>query len=240
MRFSNLPVLVNGKRLADVMREPIRASDMIARVGPACWRGRMERYLCSSGLLERWGMGKFQELTWAATFAIGLGATAAADEMILEDFGEGASKRWQYAADTVMGGVSDGGAVVAMIDGQPGIRLTGTVSTEFNGGFIQVRRLLRDGLPAETTGIKLDVRGNDQRYYLFIRTSEMSRPWYYYSESFEAGTAWQKVQLSLDSFERSHAHLSERIDPEEIISIAIVAFGRDHEADISVRRIALF
>ncbi|SFG23081.1 CIA30 family protein [Roseobacter denitrificans] len=179
-------------------------------------------------------------LAWAALLAVGLSATAAADDMVLEDFGDGASKRWQYAADTVMGGVSDGGAVVAMIDGQPGIRLTGTVSTVFNGGFIQVRRLLRDGLPAATTGIEMDVRGNDQRYYLFIRTSEMSRPWYYYGESFEACTSWQKVQLSLDSFERSHAHLSESIDPEEIISIAIVAFGRDHEADISVRRIALF
>lgn len=185
-------------------------------------------------------MGGFQRLAWAALLAVGLGATASAEDMILEDFGEGASKRWQYAADTVMGGVSDGGAVVAVIDGQPGIRLTGTVSTEFNGGFIQVRRLLRDGLPADTTGIELDVRGNTERYYMFIRTSEMSRPWYYYGESFEAGPSWEKVQLSLGNFERSHAHLSESIAPEEIISIAIVAFGRDHEADISVRSIALF
>ncbi len=236
MPFSNLPTADGGKRQADLRPEPTRAFEPIARVDRAHWRTISFERTTSKGDEMRGIRG----LAWAALLAVGLGATAAADDMVLEDFGDGASKRWQYAADTVMGGISDGAAVVAMIDGQPGIRLTGTVSTEFNGGFIQVRRLLRDGLPAETAGIELDVRGNDQRYYIFIRTSEMSRPWYYYGESFEAGTAWQKVQLSLDSFERSHAHLSERIIPEEIISIAVVAFGRDHEADISVRRITLF
>ena len=236
MPFSNPPTLVDGKRQADLRLVPTRAFEQIARVDRSHWRAISFESMTSKG----YEMRGIRGLAWAVLLTAGLGATAAADDMVLEDFGDGASKRWQYAADTVMGGVSDGGAVVAVIDGQPGIRLTGTVSTEFNGGFIQVRRLLRDGLPAETAGIELDVRGNDQRYYIFIRTSEMSRPWYYYGESFEAGTVWQKVQLSLDSFERSHAHLSEKIAPEDIISIAIVAFGRDHEADVSVRRIALF
>ena len=42
---------------------------------------------------------------------------------------------WAYLADTVMGGVSQGRAEFS----SDALRLTGKVSTENNGGFIQVR-----------------------------------------------------------------------------------------------------
>ena len=42
---------------------------------------------------------------------------------------------WAYLADTVMGGVSRGGAEFSA----GALRLTGQVSTKNNGGFIQVR-----------------------------------------------------------------------------------------------------
>ena len=42
---------------------------------------------------------------------------------------------WAYLADTVMGGVSQGRAEFS----NGALRLTGQVSTENNGGFIQVR-----------------------------------------------------------------------------------------------------
>lgn len=167
-------------------------------------------------------------------------AMAFAQDTVLEDFAEPAQDRWEYIADTVMGGVSDGGAVIGLIDGSPAVRLTGDVSTQNNGGFIQVRRMLPDGLPPEMIGFELDVRGNDQAYYVFVRTSEMTRPWYIYQVTFQAETNWQKVRIPLDTFARSHAHLSETIDPAKITSIGLAAYGRDHKADLMVREIKLF
>lgn len=163
-----------------------------------------------------------------------------ANEPVFEDFDGGAEARWDYVADTVMGGVSEGGAVMAKIDGEAGMRLTGDVSTKNNGGFIQARRLLPKGLPADTTGLELDVRTNGEPYYIFIRTREMSRPWYFYNVQFSASTDWETVRIPMATFERSHAHLSEAIDPQEVISIGLAAYGRDHKADLMVREIRLY
>lgn len=176
----------------------------------------------------------------SAFVAATLGATALqADSVLFENFGDQAEDRWEFITDGVMGGVSDGTAIMARIDGDPALRMTGTVSTANNGGFIQTRRLLADGLPADTLAIALEMRGNDQTYYVFIRTSEMNRPWYFYNASFVAGSDWNRVRIPLAAFERSHAHLSESISPEEVISVGLVAYGREHEADLMVRAITL-
>ena len=59
---------------------------------------------------------------------------------------------WAYLADTVMGGVSQGGAEFAA----GALRLTGQVSTKNNGGFIQVRTRVdpieraSDAIPSKT------------------------------------------------------------------------------------------
>ncbi|MEX0285255.1 MAG: CIA30 family protein [Paracoccaceae bacterium] len=171
--------------------------------------------------------------------ALALASSAKAEELVLDAFDASANDRWEYIADGVMGGVSQGGAVVANVNGRDAIHLTGTVSTENNGGFIQVRRLLPDGLPAGTTGLTLSVRGNGENYYVFLRTNEMTRPWYYYSASFPAGAEWSDIRLPLDEFKVSHAHLAAQPDPADIISIGIVAYGRDHMADVSVAKITL-
>ena len=45
--------------------------------------------------------------------------------------------RWQYFSDRVMGGVSQGSAEIAEVGGRQALRLSGEVSLENNGGFIQ-------------------------------------------------------------------------------------------------------
>lgn len=154
---------------------------------------------------------------------------------VFEDFID-AKDRWEYVADGVMGGVSTGNA--AFENGA--IQLTGEVSTKNNGGFIQAMRMLRDGLPDGTRGLELDVRGNGEAYYVFVRTKEMTRPWYFYNVSFKTNTEWQTISIPLETIERSHAHLNEKIDPTEVISIGLVAYGRDYQADLEVREIRLF
>ena len=52
---------------------------------------------------------------------------------------------WVYFADTLMGGKSSGSAERMNVGGRAAIKLTGNVTTENNGGFIQVRRELVRG-----------------------------------------------------------------------------------------------
>lgn len=170
----------------------------------------------------------------------GLSVPGHAEMQVFEDFGSDAAQRWDYVSDTVMGGVSKGEAVMATIDGEPGMRLTGDVSTEYNGGFIQIRRLIPNGLPTGTTGLEMEVRGNGESYYVFLRTTETTRQWFFYNVEFSAGTNWETVRIPIDDFTRSHAHLSEKIDPAEVISIHLAAYGKDYEADLMVREIRLF
>ena len=175
-----------------------------------------------------------------AALLTGLAMPSFADVQILEDFSSDAEERWDYVADTVMGGVSKGQAVMAKIDGEPAMRLTGDVSTKFNGGFIQVRRLLPSGLPEGTTGLEMEVRGNGEPYYVFLRTTETTRQWFFYNVEFSAGNQWETVRIPIEAFKRSHAHLSEEVDPKEVISIHLAAYGRDYTADLMVREIRLF
>jgi hypothetical protein len=171
---------------------------------------------------------------------IGLSGMALAETSVLEDFDTGADARWRYIADGVMGGVSEGRAsMVRQVDGGV-MRLTGTVSTENNGGFIQVRRNLPGGLPGETDGLRMQARGNGEAYFVFLRTTELRRPWQFYSAEFTPGADWGIVDIPLSAFKASHDFLSQTIDPATVRSIGLVAYGRDHEADMSVGQITLY
>ena len=51
---------------------------------------------------------------------------------------------WEYIADDVMGGVSKGNVEFQNVEGSNIALLQGNVSTDNNGGFIQIRRALRN------------------------------------------------------------------------------------------------
>jgi hypothetical protein len=86
--------------------------------------------------------------------------------------------------------------------------MTGTVSTENNGGFIQMRLDLPPGAAAGATGVRLIVRGNSQRYFVHLRTSGTRLPWQYYQAGFEVGPDWAEVRLPLEAFRPSGAMLA--------------------------------
>ena len=141
--------------------------------------------------------------------------------------------QWRYAADTVMGGVSDGqGAVEGGV-----LRLTGTVSTANNGGFIQVRTDLSSGLSGNT--IHLRVRGNGERYFVHLRSVHSTRPWQSYRAGFDTTTDWSDVTLPLSVFAPSRDTMPLSIAAQDVRSLGIVAFGRDHVADVLVSHMSL-
>jgi len=143
--------------------------------------------------------------------------------------------RWEYFSDQVMGGVSEGRASFAQEDTSAVLRLSGRVSTENRGGFIQARAKLETRLPQETQGVVLEVRGNDQTYFVHLRTSRTLLPWQFYQASFEVTQNWREVRIPFTSFAPYGRLLRKDFDADAVRSLAIAAFGRDHDADLSVR-----
>jgi len=164
--------------------------------------------------------------------------------VLLDDFSGAPEERWEYIADTVMGGVSKGQVRFETVEGRGVLKLTGTVSTENRGGFIQARLPLKEPMPETTQGIWLKVKGNSQKYFVHIRTAGTILPWQYYQAAFEANEQWQIVRLPWSAFNPSAGFSSSllRETPlaQKIKSLAIVAFGRDHQADVEVSEIGYY
>jgi hypothetical protein len=169
-----------------------------------------------------------------------LACGAAMAGSVVDTFGDGAPSRWRFFADTVMGGKSTGKASFQTVDGVAFARLSGNVTTANNGGFIQIRTDLRSALPEDTTGIVVKVRGNDQRYFVHLRTNTMVFPWQYYQASFTVTRSWKEIRLPLSAFKPSDASLRAVPVPGSIKSVGIVAYGRDHQAEIDVREVGTY
>lgn len=168
--------------------------------------------------------------------ALLVGLAMPASAQVIEDFGAGAERRWVYVADRVMGGVSTGAVSVAN-----GIaRLTGQVSTANNGGFIQMRWRFGGGWSRTAQGLTLRVKGNGARYYVFLRTAGLSRPWYSYRASFDTKGDWTDVALPFERFSAARDEMPQDFTPDQVISLGLVAYGRDHEADLSVASISIY
>jgi hypothetical protein len=148
--------------------------------------------------------------------------------------------RWAYFSDQVMGGVSDGRVSFEQVDTVPVLHLTGTVSTANRGGFIQARTKLDTPLPATVRGVVLNVRGNDQTYFIHLRTTRTLFPWQFYQASFEASDTWKEVRIPFDDFAPYGRLLRRTFDVKAVRSLAVAAFGRDHTADLSVRTVGFY
>lgn len=168
------------------------------------------------------------------------GPPAAAAEIVIEDFTMHPETRWRFFTDGVMGGVSTGQLVMVTGDGPPHARLTGQVSTANNGGFIQMRHDLAAPPPAGATGLRLIVRGNDQRYFAHLRNAATGMPWQYYQAPFEVTGTWTELRLPFAAFRASGRWMPASPDPGSLTSVGIVAYGRDHSAEIEVREVGFY
>ena len=179
-----------------------------------------------------------------AICAIAIGTNAFADgdggDIMFENFESNPEQRWRYVSDRVMGGVSTGKVIYAQQEDIHYAHMTGTVSTLNNGGFIQLRANIARGSTAQVAGITLRVRGKPQKYFVHLRTRGTVLPWQYYQAAFEISEQWQTIRLPLDQFAPSGDWLSRAIKPASIRSIGVVAFGRDHTADIKIAEVGFF
>ena len=160
--------------------------------------------------------------------------------LVIEDFTMQPETRWRFFTDQVMGGVSTGSMTFVQEDGSAFARLTGSVSTANRGGFIQIRLDLANAAPAGTTGLRLIVRGNTQRYFVHLCTSGTLLPWQYYQAGFDVSEDWREVRLPLSAFTASGALLADQPNPDSLNSVAVVAYGRDDDARIDVREVGFY
>lgn len=165
---------------------------------------------------------------------------ALASDMLIDNFKLQPETRWRFIADTVMGGVSSGRVQFLSEDGRTHAQMTGRVSIENNGGFIQIQMKLQDAPPENTVGVRLMVRGNDQRYFVHLRTGGTILPWQFYQAGFEVTQNWTEVRLPLNGFKASGSFLRKIPRASSLTSIGIVAYGRNHDADISVSQVGFY
>jgi len=179
-------------------------------------------------------------LVLATILIFGALSPASADETITEDFTMQPETRWRFFTDQVMGGVSSGALAFAQQDGEPYARMTGRVSTANRGGFIQIRLDLASPPLEGATGVRLIVRGNGQRYFVHLRTNGTALPWQYYQAGFDVLESWSEIRLPFDAFAGSGALLRSVPRPRSLTSVAVVAYGRDHDARIDVREVGFY
>lgn len=144
---------------------------------------------------------------------------------------------WRYEADTVMGGVSTGRIEREVIAGREAVRLTGDVSLENNGGFIQMNFDV-DADVTDAAGVEFDVYGNGEAYELRVRTDALSRPWQSFRKSFTAPAEWTTIRVPFADLE---AHRTEAtFEKAGLRRIGLIAIGREFAADVAVSDMRLF
>jgi hypothetical protein len=151
-------------------------------------------------------------------------------------------RRWRVITDTVMGGVSQGTVELAEIEGRTAARMRGAVSTENNGGFIQIAMdLSPDGGAFDAggfEGIAAELFGNDQAYGLHLRTTDLLRPQQSYRHPFEAPPRWQVLEFPFAAVTPHRTDMP--FDPRRLRRVGLVAIGREFDADLSVARLWLY
>lgn len=161
--------------------------------------------------------------------------------MIIDDLSRPAPQAsngatWQFIADGVMGGVSQGTMTRGTVDGREAYRMRGAVSLENNGGFIQIALdLAPDGTAVDAsafTGLEIDVTGNGETYNLHLRTTDVTRPWQSYRQSFITGPTWETHRIPFTDF--APHRIDTPLDVTKLRRIGILAIGRAFDADVSV------
>jgi len=168
------------------------------------------------------------------------------DFLIIDDRSSGDTRSslgtaWRVITDGVMGGVSQGQIIPATVEGRPCLRMTGNVSLENNGGFVQASLDLgTDALldASSYLGFEIEVYGNGETYNLHIRTVDTSIVWQSYRTSFAAPPRWQTLRLPFAAF-RQH-RIDVQLDLHRLKRIGLVAIGREFTADMCVARLGLY
>jgi hypothetical protein len=162
------------------------------------------------------------------------------DDFTSQDFTSKLGTQWRGVSDNVMGGISECSIAYDMIDGRHCLRLSGNVQLDNNGGFIQAALDLApepDTFDASKySGVRLLVRGNDEKFSVHLRTPDNVRPWQSYRAHFTGGRNWDTIELPFAAF--TPHRLQAPLDVTRLRRIGIVAIGRAFYADLAVAELS--
>jgi len=148
-------------------------------------------------------------------------------------------QEWEFVSDQVMGGVSSGELNLITEEKEKFLRMSGTVSTANNGGFIQFRSNFNLN-EEDYKGIRIKVKGFPSDYYVHIRTNFLFLPWQYYSGKFVVTEEWNELEILFEDFKKSNFYQPSNFLSSEIKSIGFVAFGKDFYAQLDMIEAELF
>lgn len=173
--------------------------------------------------------------------------TSQAEEtLLIDDFSDAlhasSGGQWQYFSDGVMGGFSKGTAHHGLVDGRPALQLSGTVSLDNNGGFIQVALDLGiSGQPldaAGASGVAVCLCGDGGSYAVNLRTTDTQRPWQSYRSPIDSTRQWTTHYLPFAQF---IPHRIDRpLDCGRLRRIGLIAIGNPGAARVAISRLALY
>lgn len=172
--------------------------------------------------------------------------TVSSKALIIDDRSSGdlrsnLGEEWRLVTDNVMGGVSSGTLKLNTYKGKNCLRMQGDVSTENNGGFVQIALSLDSEVPFDAStydGIELEVAGNKESYNLHYRTSGLWFPWQSYRSVFDATDDWQTIRLPFNDVEAYKTTQSFRTN--KLKRIGLVAIGRNFQADLCVASVKFY
>jgi hypothetical protein len=182
--------------------------------------------------------------SWADT-APQASKSSAADKLMLSSFSNGymlPGAGWRGFSDRVMGGISNAEMESATIAGKNCIQLTGNVTRESNGGFIQMALYFGrdyDELDGSAyKGIEILVYGNNEDYNLHLRTSDCGWHDESYRMTFFAEPAWQRMRIPWEAFEANKVVAP--LNSSHLQRIAILGWMREFTAAVALAEISLY
>ena len=150
-------------------------------------------------------------------------------------------ERWTFITDGVMGGLSQGRANITLEDNTSCYKMIGNVTTENNGGFIQIRTSLFPYIEVNNfEGIYINAKGNNKNYALHIRSSLSLGYWQYYSYSFFLENNFMEIKIPFSDFKKSNFNQPNELSNQSIKSIGLVAGFDDFYADICLSEIGFY
>lgn len=169
-----------------------------------------------------------------------------AKELIIDNrtsgnFSASLGTQWRLVTDQVMGGVSTGDLTLDHYKGRDCLCMRGKVSTDNNGGFVQIALDLTKNGPYDASdydGLELILSGNDEHYNIHLRTTDLWLPWQSYRFSFNATPEWQTIRVPFEHLEAYRT--TKNFHKDRLKRIGLVGIGRDFNAHLCVASIKLY
>lgn len=144
---------------------------------------------------------------------------------------------WRFIKDQVMGGKSDGFMLLKESQNQEFdfISAKGNVSTD-GGGFLMFRKEIDNNSLDNFTKVKFKARGNNEKYFIHIKTKGSFFPWVRYLAEFEVTEEWKDFEIEFSKFVRysNKTPKKRKLNPSKIRLIGVEASGRDFDMNIDI------